>query len=32
MPLSIASYQFKEIIDNTIAEFGKNKPINIKTN
>ena len=25
MPLSIASYQFKEIIDNTIAEFEKNK-------
>ena len=25
MPLSIASYQLKEIIDNTIAEFEKNK-------
>ena len=25
MLLSIASYQFKEIIDNTIAEFEKNK-------
>ena len=25
MPLSIASYQFKEIIDNTIVEFEKNK-------
>ena len=25
MPLGIASYQLKEIIDNTIAEFEKNK-------
>jgi len=25
MSLSIASYQLKEIIDNTIAEFEKNK-------
>jgi len=25
MPLDIASYQLKEIIDNTIAEFEKNK-------
>ena len=25
MPIGIASYQIKEIIDNTIAEFEKNK-------
>jgi len=25
MPIGIASYQLKEIIDNTIAEFEKNK-------
>jgi len=25
MPLGIASYQLKEIIDNTIAEFEKNR-------
>ena len=25
MPLGIASYQLKEIIDNTIVEFEKNK-------